>query len=108
MPPVRLEPVTPRSRVKHSTTESLSSSCVLVVKAIVRLCVGTGLSEPFKVHKIIYFPENLNNKSYVSPDYQLFDTNTNIVEFYSLFFTRKFRQGSVTLNTSCCCFFLAS
>ena len=78
MPPVRLEPATPRSRVKHSTAEPLCSSFVLAVMALDRLCVGTGLSEPFKMYKIIYFLEKMNKKSYVSPDYKLF-TPTRIL-----------------------------
>ena len=55
VPPVRLEPATLPSRGKHSTTEPPLSSCVLAEKALVRVCVGTGLSEPFKMHKIIYY-----------------------------------------------------
>ena len=39
VPPVRLEPATPQSRVKHSTTEPLPSSC----KVTINMCLHSDL-----------------------------------------------------------------
>ena len=44
---VRLDPAASRSQVKHSTTEPLRSQHI--AKALIRLCVCAGRSEPLLV-----------------------------------------------------------
>ena len=45
MTPVRLEPATPRSRVKHSTTEPLRSLVIVVILVVVMIVLAVVVAE---------------------------------------------------------------
>ena len=58
MTPVRLESTTPRSRVKHSTTEPLRFHFSLHIQVVAR--VKMLIFSPYEMKYIWYLPKNAN------------------------------------------------